>query len=390
MESTKEILPGLGRVQILGLAAAVAGVLMFGIGMAQDRIQAWESYLAGFWIFLALTFGCLAMTILKHVTRGKWGNPVIRFWEAGAMLMPLMFLLSVPILMNLGSIYGWARPEDVAHSELLKHKSPFLDPTFFTIRIVIYFALWSLIAFVLRKWSDDEDRTGDPRFVVKKTNFAAPAAVLFVLLVTFAATDLVMSLEEHWFSTIFGLLTVVGSALFATALATAILVNISNRAPYNDFLTQLNWRDLGNLLLTMVILWAYMSFSQFLIIWAGNLPEEITYYAVRKEGIWQYVGTALVWLHFFLPFFLLLSSRLKRTPVMLGGVAIFIIVMRIVDLLWAVVPSQGREGLALHWMDLAAILAIGGLWVFGFTWLLSSRRLLPRYTFAQPEVVEHA
>ena len=390
MEKGRDLLPGLKKAQVAGVLLAIVGIVLFVLALGNNDPNVWQSYLVGFIIWTGLTLGCLALTLLKHVTRGSWGFPIIRFLETGAMMVPLMAILFIPILMNLGAIYPWARPELVAQSDVLQHKAALLNPTGFGLRAVVYFVLWTFMAYVLAMSSKKEDETGDPELVIRRNSFAAPMAVLFVLAVTFAITDWVMSLEYHWFSTIFGLLTVVGQALFAMAVATVFAVSVSKLRPFSDFLTRQSYKDFGNLLLTMTILWAYMSFAQFLIIWSGNLPEEITYYLDRGEGDWRWFGGALIFLHFFLPFFLLLSSRVKRTPTMLGWVAAFIVCIRIVDLIWVVVPSLHRVGSPFHWTDLAAFLGIGGLWIIAFSTVLATRYVLPQYDFPKQELLEHA
>jgi hypothetical protein len=196
-----------------------------------------------------------------------------------------------------------------------------------------------------------------------------------------------MSLEEFWFSTIYGLLMTVGCSLSAIAAASLFLVAMAKREPYSKLLNVKQWRDMGNLTLTLVILWGYMSFSQFLIIWSGNLPEEIVYFVKRREGFWMAVGTALVWAHFALPFFLLLSSRLKRTPWMLGSTMVAILAMRFVDLVWNMLPSMGRN---LSLLDIGAFLGIGGIWFVIFAQVLAKSEPTPRYSLLPKEAIEHA
>jgi hypothetical protein len=263
----------------------------------------------------------------------------------------------------------------------------YLSDTFFTVRTVIYFAFWSFCAYALTGLYSKEDKTGDQKWFQRRTVLAAPLAVFFVFSVTAAATDWVMSLEEFWFSTIYGLLMTVGCSLSAIAAATLFLVAMSKREPYSKLLTVKQWRDMGNLTLTLVILWGYMSFSQYLIIWSGNLPEEIVYFVKRREGFWMGVGTALVWAHFALPFFLLLSSRLKRTPWMLGTTMVAILVMRFVDLVWNMLPSMGRN---LSAVDIGAFLGIGGVWLLFFSLLLARSEATPRYSLLPKEAIEHA
>lgn len=386
------VIPGAAKWQYAGLFLGVVGLGMLFVAHSQGEKGVFHAYLFGFIAWMGLTLGCLGLVLLQNLVRSAWANGVSRFFEAGSRAVPLMFVFFLPILLiGLQSIYPWANPEEVAQSEVIKAKVGYLNVDFFTLRAFIYFVLWSIIAFVLGKWSIDEDKTGDSRFAIKRTNFAAPMTVLFVLSVTFAVTDWVMSVQTEWFSMIFGLLLIVGQSLTAVALATTYLTFVYKRSPYFEQLPPNQFRDLGNLLLTLVILWAYMSFSQFLIIWSGNLPEETSYYLMRREGEWWYFGVGLIFLHFLLPFFLLLSSRLKKTPAMLQKVTIYILLIRIADIAWMVLPTFSRDGFPVSWMDLAAFVGMGGIWVAFFCWNLRRIQLLPTYSpVSQAEAVEHA
>lgn len=394
MGNSDKLFPGLKNLQMVGLVFGVAGLGLIGYAHSTGDKAAFQSYLLGFMVWLMLTLGCLGITILKHLTLGTWGNPIIKFTEAGARNILIMGLLFIPLVMiGLSDVYPWADSARVASSKVLQHKAPYFDMSFFVIRAIAYFAIWTGIAFLLSKWSKEHDKTGNYNLFQRRTNFSAVAMVLFVLTVTFAATDWVMSLEEHWFSTIYGLWFVIGAALFALSLSTVYLVRASDKWPFNALKTRINWRDLGNLNLTLVVLWAYMSFSQFIIIWSGNLPEEITYYLDRQEGNWMWFGAGLVFLHFLFPFFLLLSTRLKTTPKMLANVCAFICIVRVGDVIWAVVPSLHRKGAPFVWTDAAAVIGIGGIWLFTFIMMFRSGNVLPSYAAVKGETedsIDHA
>jgi hypothetical protein len=381
MADTKPI-GALGKISVVALIAAIVGGVLFFMGMNEPTI--WESYHFAFISWSFFTCGCLAMVILINLTRGTWGYPMLRFFESGVKYgLPLMALGAVGMLAMKGYIFEWANPDVVAHSDFYQKKTDgWLENNFFTIRQIVYFAFWMLTAYTLMGLYKKEDNTGEEKWFIKRTNLAAPFAVFFVITLSFAATDWVMSLEEFWFSTIYGLLVTVGSALGATAACILYLVGMCKHEPYKNILNLKQWRDMGNLTLTLVILWAYMSFSQYLIIWSGNLPEEIVYYVKRREGLWMLIGTALIFMHFLLPFFLLLSSRLKRTPAMLGGTVIFILLMRVVDLIFNVIPSFGRDVLP---SDIGAFLMFGGVWFLLFTFALSKAEATPRYSLLPKE-----
>lgn len=369
-------------IGIIGIAAVF-------IGKAQGIGHPFQSYLVGFLMWLVLTLGCLALTILVNLVRGRWGYPILGFLNAGARQIPLMALLFVPILVFLPDIYVWAQPGAAASDATIAHRSSFLNPIAFGIRGAVYFLVWLGIAVLLRKWSEDQDRTGDPVWEKKRASFASAAAVFFVITVTLAVTDWIMSLESHWYSTIFGLLFVAGEALTALAFVVALLAFTSGGDAIRSLVKPKHFHDLGTLLFTLVVFWAYLAFSQFLIIWSGNLPEEITYYAARADGAWRGVGFAVMLLHFALPFMVLLSVRAKRTPRIIGTVAILILVMRVIEMAWCVIPSLHRSGQQVQWLDLAAFIGIGGVWIAAFLWQLSRAPAPPKYAISTMEA-EHA
>lgn len=372
----------------LGAVAAAVGVLgIAGVfaGKAQGLPHAFQSYLMGFLMWLVLTLGCLGLTILINLVRGRFGYPILGFVSAGARLLPLMALLFVPILVFLPDIYAWARPEAVAADPVLQHRQAFLNPAGFAIRAALYFAIWIGIAALLARWSRKQDQTGDEDWERKRMSFGALAAILFVITVTLSVTDWIMSLESHWYSTIFGLLFVSGELLTALALAMAYLAYSKPGGPLNGLVKPKHFHDLGTLLFTLVVFWAYLAFSQFLIIWSADLPEEITYYAARAEGAWKEVGAAVMFLHFLLPFLILLSARAKRTPKFIGAVAVFMLAMRVLEMLWAVAPSLHRPGPMVNWLDAAAFLGIGGIWVAAFLWRFSERSAPHQYVVHELE-----
>jgi hypothetical protein len=304
-----------------------------------------------------------------------------RVFEAASRNLPFVALAFVPLLFGLPRLFIWARPELVAADSILQHKALYLNVPFFIGRAVLYFAIWIGCAWLLNAWSAGQDR-GD--VAVTKTDsvrfrtLSAPGLLVYVITLTFASVDWVMSLDPHWYSTIFGLILVAGQGLAALAFAISMLGMLSDTEPLGSYLRPGHFLDLGKLLLAFTMLWAYFSFSQFLIIWAGNLPEEIPFFLHRLQGGWQYISLLILLGHFGLPFMLLLSRDLKKRPKLLAQVAIFILVMRVVDLVWLVEPMFPHTGrFPIHWMDLAVPVGLLGVWLFLFARNLQSRPLLP-------------
>jgi hypothetical protein len=371
---------GIGRLQQRGLIVGVIGAVIGGLGAVLQPDQIMPSWLIGFLFFFGLTMGCFALLMLQHMTGGQWGLVTRRIFEAGSRLMPLAVLLFIPVAVFAPKLFLWARPEAVQADHILQMKAPYLNVTFFIIRAVVYFAVWLFMSMMLNRWSTQQD-AGEVAVTEADTRrfraVSAPGLLIYVLLLSLAAVDWIMSLTPHWYSTIFGLITVVTQGLAALAFAVAVLAILVEREPMNGVLKARHFHDLGKLMLAFVMLWAYFSFSQFLIIWAGNLPEEIPYYLDRMRGGWQYVSLGLVIFHFVLPFCLLLSQDLKKRPKVLARVAWFIVAVRLYDMIWLVAPTFNQEGFPISLANVGVPLAFGGLWVFLFAAQLRKHALVP-------------
>lgn len=363
-----------------GLAGCVLGVVL---GFHQ---QFFRSYLVAFNLFLGVALGCLVILMLQHLTGGAWGFILRRPLEAGTRTLPLLAILFVPLAFGLTDLYSWANPEVVARDPDLEHKSRYLNVGFFLGRAAFYFAVWVGLALLLDYWSRRYDETGDFAVSERMRRSSGPGLVLYGLTVTFAAIDWLMSLEPHWYSTIYGGLIGMGQVLSGFTFAVAVLMLLGTRPPLDRVLSTNNLRDLGSLMLAFVMVWAYLGFSQFLLIWSGNLEEEIPWYVARLQGGWSYVGLALILFHFALPFVLLLSADLKRNRVTLAAVALLVLAMRVVDLFWLIVPAY-RVGLSVHLLDVAALVGVGGVWLWVFLWQVQQRPLLPVH--APPAEEDH-
>ena len=376
-----EPIPLLNRIQKSALIVGIVGLMAVLAGAFISRQAFFQAYLLGylFWVHLAL--GCLAGIMLHHLVGGRWSFAIRRFFEASAMTLPLLALLFIPLLLGLPALYPWINPEEVAHSVLMQHKAVYLNESFFIGRTVFYFVVWIGLAYLLNRWSFQQDQTGEAglfeaRLKNKMRTLSPPGLILLVLTSTFASFDWMMSLEPEWFSSIYGVLFVAGEALVAIAFAIIMVKLFENQKPLANWVSVGVYNDLGNFLLAFVSFWAYIAFSQYLIIWSGNLPEEITWYITRTQGGWQYIGLALIMFHFALPFAVLLSRTVKRQAQVLTVIAIFIVFMRLVDLFWLTMPAL-RPTLSLHWLDVVVPVAMGGFWVALFAWHLQRKSLVP-------------
>ena len=372
--------PVLATLQNRALIIGIAGLAASAVGAVISVDQFVQSWLVGFLFCLGLSLGSLGLLMLQHLSGGQWGLVGRRVFEAGSRTLPFVVLLFIPVALRLPTLFEWARPE-AAENAIIQAKVGYLNATFFLIRAGIYFAFWLILVTLLNRWSAEQDRGQGttPADSVKFRTVSAPGLLFLIITVTFASVDWVMSLDPEWFSTIFGLLTVVGWGLTTFALTIIVLSKLEQSGVATDILKPRHFHDLGKLMLAFVMLWAYMSFSQFLIIWSGNLPEEIPWYVRRTTGSWGYVAIALVIGHFAFPFILLLSQDLKKRSKMLARVAMFIIFMRLVDVIWLVEPEfRGGTVFPIHWMDITLPLGLFGVWLFVFTRNLRSRALLPR------------
>jgi hypothetical protein len=372
---------GIGHLQKRALVVGVGGAVIGAIGLVLHPGDLMPSWLIGFMFTLGLSLGCFALLMVQHMTGGHWGLVTRRIFEAGSSLIPLCALAFIPVAVFTPKLYLWARPEAVAADAILQFKAPYLNWKFFVLRAVVYFVVWIFCAMLLNKWSAQQDRGEVAMTEADSRRFrvvSAPGLLVYVILLSLAAVDWMMSLDPHWYSTIYGLILVVGQALSALAFSVAVLALLLAREPMNSILTTRHFHALGKLMLAFVMLWAYFSFSQFLIIWSGNLPEEIPYYLERLKGGWQYVSLGLVVGHFVLPFCLLLSQDLKKRPKLLARVAWFIVAIRLYDLIWLIAPTFHHDGgFPISLANVGVPVALGALWVYLFAIQYRKRALLP-------------
>ncbi len=374
---------GLGGIAVLLICLAP------GLG---DLPEFFRSYLVAYLFWIGITLGSLALLMVQHLTGGNWTLVIRRILEAGSRTLPLMAVAALPLLAGMRSLYSWSRPEETDPAILQKHL--YLNPEFFIVRMVCYFAVWFALTYFLNKWSRMEDaaEVGSPIWI-RMESLSGIGVVLYGFTVTFASVDWVMSLEPRWYSTIYGMLFMVGQALGALAFAVLMLIWLSGEEPLSGVVRTSHFQDLASFLLTFVMLWAYLAFSQYLIIWGGNLSEEIPWYIRRMQGVWGVIGLLLVFLNFALPFFLLLFRNIKRRKHSLLVVAALLLVMRLADMYWMVLPAFGGGNASLTWMNVALPFGLGGIWFAYFIWQLRRMPILPvhdqRMEQVGGEAVEH-
>jgi hypothetical protein len=358
------------RSWLIALVAIVAGGAVAWLGWARAPEQFFYSYLVAWVFWTCLSAGSLGLVLLHNLTGGRWGYAIRPIARAAAGVLPLMALLFVPIALNAKRLYEWADPYLVENDPALQHKASYLNVDSFQLRAAIYFAFWFALLLLLawqNRAAPPPDSAADRRF----RRLSGQGLVLHGIAVTFASIDWLMSLEPHWYSSMYGVIIFTSQGLIGLAFAIVIRTVVDRRGEWLSEPEANVLHDLGKLLLSFVMFWAYVAFSQFLLIWYGNLPEEVTWYVTRIEGQWAPVALALVAFHFAVPFILLLSKKWKRDPLRLGSISLLVIAMDWVYLLWMVEPAAVYGRLSyVPWLDLGLTAAVGGLWWIMFLFML--------------------
>lgn len=366
----------LRRWQRSALTFGIVLFLLSMIGAFFRPDEFFHSYLFGYLFWVGLTLGSMAIVMVQYLTGGAWGVVTRRTLESAMRTLPLLVLLFIPIAIGMPQLYDWAHPDRVNRDPILLHRYVYMNPVLFIGRAALYFLVWLVFAYFLDKWSGQEDREGDQS--VKLARLSAPGLIVYALTVTFAAVDWAESLRSHWYSTIWGFIFVVGQGLTAISFAIVATALLSRREPMSRAIRTAHFHDLGKLLFMFVMLWGYLAYSQLLIVWSGNLTDEIPWYMPTFGTSWGWIGgLGLIVFQFLIPFLLLLSRPLKRNPKLLSGVVGILLVMRFVDLFWIVMPQVYNQGFRLHWLNVSVPLALGGFWVAAFLWQLTKRPLLP-------------
>ena len=395
------------RVVMPSLAVGVIALIACIVGALGNPDQFFRSYLLAFVFWSGLTVGSIAVLMLQYLTAGAWGIAIRRELEAATRTLPLTVLAFLPVLFGAHRLYEWTHADAVAHDEVLRKKTLYLNLPFFTVRAFLAFAAWMLLAYYLNKWSLREDeKPNDLKAVHRRLALLSGGGlVVYALTVTWTSVDWVMSLEPHWYSSMYGVIYMVGFALAALALAVISVVKLSDRSEGGDatatsagaepatslseFVGPRIRHDLGKMLFAFTMLWGYVTFSQYLIIWMGNIPEEISWYLARFRGGWGVIGWAVLLLHFVVPFLLLLSRRANRNPRWLVFSAGMLFAMRFVHDAWMVIPAFFPGSFRIHWMDLAAPIGLGGIWFAYYARNLAGRPLLPVHDPGFEEALAH-
>jgi hypothetical protein len=364
------------------LPVIAAGLALFGgvacaiFGVANPK-QFFFSWLVSFLFFLSLALGALFFVLIQYAAQGGWGIVVRRIGETTFVTLPVMAALFLPVLLGLHDLYEWSHAEAVENDALLQWKAPFLNVPFFLIRAVIYFAVWSFIAIRYYRGSRGKDDTGDPNVSARLRRLAGPAIIALALTQTFASIDWIMSLTPHWYSTMFGVYFFAGSFVGFIALLSIVAVAMRGAGLLDTVISVEHLHDIGKFLFAFTAFWAYISFSQFFLVWYANMPEETIFYKARMEGSWMQVSLLLMVGHFLIPFFYLMGRSVKRKGATLAVGGTWLLAMHFVDIYWQVMPTLHPEGLRPSILDVAAFIAVGGCFLAAASWLMRRQALVP-------------
>jgi hypothetical protein len=378
------------RSLVIGVAFAVISIIL-----AFTRPdEFYRAYLLGFMCWLGVALGSMAILMIRHLTGGGWGTVIRRILGAAMRTLPLLFVLFIPIFFGIHRLYIWAQPlsniEDKHLREHLKQiTQTYLTVNGFIVRAVFYFAVWNVLSFLLSMWSKQTDKPGAPDNSGRFKAVSGPGLILYGFTISFAAIDWIMSLDPSWISTIFGLLILIGEVLSAMCFAVVVERILFNYKPMSEMLKPDFVHDHGKWMLAFLMVWAYFSFSQWLIIWAGNLPSEITFYLRRINGGWGWIGLFLAVFGFAVPFAMLLSRPFKRNIRHLVWLAVWLLLIRYLDLFWIIEPNFSKT-IALTLADVVVPIAIGGIWLWYFFRNLGALPLLPAYDTDAHEVLQPA
>ena len=366
-----------GKMGTYALALGLVGLVASALGFMQDKDQFYHSYLVAFFFWLSVTLGALFFTMLHHLTRANWSTVLRKMSESMMSTIPYMLILFLPVLLGIHDLYHWSHEDTVAADELLQKKAAYLNVPFFLLRVAFYFTVWSVLSILLIKQSQKQDIQHDDSLYRKMRKISAPGMMLFAFTLTYASIDWLMSLEPHWYSTIFGVYIFCGAFVSMLAFTIIMVAYQGNQGILTNEVTVAHRHNLATLMLAFVIMWSYMGFSQYLLIWYANIPEETFWFLQRWEGSWKIVSVILPIGHFGIPFLALIPRAAKRSVRWLVFMAVYMLIMRYIDIYWIVMPNHLKQNASLGWIDISTFVGIGGIFVWLFWKKYTSGPLVP-------------
>lgn len=375
MEYIKKALPD--KFVKSGWLLLALGVIILAISFAVNRQRAFFDYL---WIFMFLAsigVGTLALVALEYLVGATWSTPFRRIDEFLSAIIPFLVLLIIPLFFGIPDLYHWAHKDVLSGDPVLQNKSAYLNFNFFTIRTVFCLATWLFFFFMMIRNSEKQDLTGDPALTKKNNIYGTAFAPLFVITLTIFSVDWMMSLEPHWYSTMYGVYYFSGTMVAAFAVTTLFAVRLKEGHYLDPKINNEHYYSLGAMMFAFNTFWGYIAFSQYLLIWYGDLPEETAWLLHRWEGNWKYVSIALVFIHFVIPFLVLVGRSQKTDPRILKIMAVWLLFAHALDLYWLIMPSYSNTGAPFSWQELSFPLLVAGITMIVFQLRASKRNLIP-------------
>jgi len=365
------------RSEKYALIAGIVGLAASLVGYFVDPGRFFFSYLTAFAFWITIALGALFFVMLHHLTSATWSVVIRKQAEAFMSILPYLIIFVIPVILGIKHLYQWSHPEVVAVDHVLQHKSSFLNIPFFIIRIIIYFAVWTFLSYSLLKVSARQDQAHSKSLSDRMRKISAPGMILFAFTITYASFDWLMSQDSHWYSTIFGVYIFAGGLVSMLAYLTYTSLNLRAKGILPEVITEEHYHDLGKLTFSFLVFWAYVAFSQYLLIWYANLPEETIWFAGRYHGSWKVVTILIAVGYFSLPFVLLMSRGTKRKLKFMKIMVLWLLFMHWIDLYWIIMPNLNRQNAMIHWVDIATMLGIGGIFMWLFWRKLFSGPLVP-------------
>ncbi|NQV38680.1 MAG: hypothetical protein HQ509_11835 [Candidatus Marinimicrobia bacterium] len=352
-------------------------LLLSAFGWVTNHEQFYFSYLVSFMFFITLGLGGLFVTLIHYLTHSVWTIVVKRIPETAMRTLPWMAIFFIPIIFGMHDLYHWTDYDAVAQDAILSKKVGYLNTPFFLIRAAVYFVIWFGLGSLIHKFSIQQDEGHESDIYQRLRRVAAPGMFLFALSLTFASFDWLMSLDPHWYSTIFGVYIFSGSYLTIIAFMTLFTMFIQRRGILKNEVTIEHYHDFGKLLFAFTVFWAYIAGSQYFLIWYGNIPEETVWFLHRWEGSWKSMSLFLIFAHFAVPFLVLIFRASKRNKTVLFAMASLILIMQFIDLYWIVMPTLHHHGVHFSWMDITTFVGIGGVFLFLFWKNFTANAIVP-------------
>ncbi len=375
MEHTTKKLPA--SVGKYGLILTGIGAVMAIAAFAVDAHRAFFGYLWMYMFLVSIGVGSLALVALEYLVGASWSTPFRRVPEFLSALILLLVVLIVPLLFGMHDLFHWTHAEAVAEDPILKSKEPYLNVPFFIARSGIYILIWLVFYFLFTRNSQRQDQTGDPLLTKQNVKYSAIFAILFIITISFMAIDWMMSLEPHWFSTMFGVYYFAGTVLSALAASTYICVSLNEHGYFGFKVDNTKYYSFGTLMFAFNVFWAYIAFSQYMLIWYADIPEETFWIMNRMEGSWVYFSVGLIFIHFIIPFLILLPRSSKVNPKMLKFMAVWLLLAHAYDLYWIIMPTYFKSGFAFSWNELGFLVLAFGIVTMVFNFMAAKVNIYP-------------